>query len=256
MSIPGLSPLFPQVHCTESGEICQVTAGESEINAATSVMALALASSAVGHSRLDLRKTYFLAAGIAGVNPKLATLGGVGIARFAVQVALQYEIDAREMPEGFNTGYLPYGVNSSRDYPVTQYGTEVMELNSVLRDAAVDLARRAKLNDTAGAAAHRALYADAEDDVYQAATQGPAVSACDAATSDVYYSGTMLSETFETTTRIWTNQTETTYCMTAQEDVAVLQALMRAHLWGLVDYTRAIVLRTGKRGNLPILILS
>ena len=66
----------------------------------------------------------------------------------------------------------------------------------------------------------------------------------------------MLSETFETTTRIWTNQTETTYCMTAQEDVAVLQALMRAHLWGLVDYTRAIVLRTGKRGNLPILILS
>lgn len=219
-------------------------------------MSLALASSAVGPSGFDLRKTYFLAAGIAGVNPKLSTLGGVALARFAIQVALQYEMDAREMPQDFSTGYLPYGVNSSQDYPVTQYGTEVMELNAALRDAVLKFARAAKLNDTVGAAAHRALYAAADGGEYEAATKGPDVHACDTATSDVYYSGTLLSEAFEATTRIWTNQTDTTYCMTAQEDVAVLQALMRAHLWGLVDYTRAIVLRTGERAGITLTVHS
>lgn len=28
ITIPGLSPLFPQVHCTSDGEICQVVTGE------------------------------------------------------------------------------------------------------------------------------------------------------------------------------------------------------------------------------------
>ena len=43
-------------------------------------------------------------AGIAGVSPKVATLGSVTFARYAVQVALQYEFDAREIPDNFTTG--------------------------------------------------------------------------------------------------------------------------------------------------------
>ena len=43
--------------------------------------------------------------GIAGINPKIATLGSVTFARYAVQVALQYEFDAREIPDNFTTGY-------------------------------------------------------------------------------------------------------------------------------------------------------
>ena len=27
ITIPGLSPLFPDVHCTANGEICQITTG-------------------------------------------------------------------------------------------------------------------------------------------------------------------------------------------------------------------------------------
>lgn len=26
--MPGISPLFPEVHCTQDGEICQVVTGE------------------------------------------------------------------------------------------------------------------------------------------------------------------------------------------------------------------------------------
>ena len=70
----------------------------TEINAANSMNALTF-------SRLfDLTTTYFLIAGIAGINPKIATLGSVTFAKYAVQVALQYEFDAREIPANFTTG--------------------------------------------------------------------------------------------------------------------------------------------------------
>lgn len=69
-----------------------------EINAAASITALTFSP------KFNLKKTYFLIAGIAGINPKIGTLGSVTFARYAVQVALQYEIDAREIPENFSTG--------------------------------------------------------------------------------------------------------------------------------------------------------
>ena len=80
ITIPGFSPLFPDAHCTADGQICQMVTGESEINAATSVSAL------VFSGYFDLKKTYFLIAGIAGVNPEVATLGSVTFAKYAVQV--------------------------------------------------------------------------------------------------------------------------------------------------------------------------
>ncbi|KAI2463500.1 putative purine nucleoside permease [Annulohypoxylon bovei var. microspora] len=244
ISVPGLSPLYPHVHCTEHGEICQLTVGESEINAAASTMAFLLSE------RFDLSKTYFLLAGIAGINPKLGTLGSIALSRFSVQVGLQYEIDAREMPANFSTGYFSYGANAPDQYPSTVYGTEVMEVNENLRDAAVKLARNAKLADSTGAAEYRAKYS-AGGALYAAATDGPGVITCDSATSDVYFSGAMLSEAFENTTMLWTNQSTVTYCMTAQEDSAVLQALLRAAVWGLADFSRVILMRSGSDFDRP-----
>jgi purine nucleoside permease len=103
ISTLGLSMLFLHVHCVEDYSVCQVTTGESEINAAATATALTLSPT------FDFSATYFLLGGIAGVNPKYSTLGGVALARYAVQVALQYELDAREMPENFTAGYFPYG---------------------------------------------------------------------------------------------------------------------------------------------------
>jgi purine nucleoside permease len=82
----------------------------------------------------DLRKTYFMIAGIAGINPDVATIGGVTFVRFAVQLELEYEIDAREMPSNFSTGYWGLGADAPGEYPVNIYGTEVFELNVNLRD--------------------------------------------------------------------------------------------------------------------------
>ena len=91
VSVIGLSPLYPEVHCTKDSSVCQVVTGESEINAATTITAL------VRSPKFDLTTTYFMIAGIAGVNPKVATLGSVAFAKYAVQIALEYEFDAREV---------------------------------------------------------------------------------------------------------------------------------------------------------------
>ena len=91
ISVVGFSPLYPEAHCTEDGSVCQVITGESEINAATSIASL------VKSPKFDLTTTYFFIAGIAGVNPKVATLGSVAFAKYAIQVALEYEFDAREV---------------------------------------------------------------------------------------------------------------------------------------------------------------
>ena len=69
-----------------------------EINAANSMNALTFSG------LFDFTTTYFLIAGIAGVSPKVATLGSVTFAKYAVSVELQYEFDAREIPANFTTG--------------------------------------------------------------------------------------------------------------------------------------------------------
>lgn len=104
--MPGTSPLYSDVHCTLNGEVCQIITGEAEINAANSINALTFSG------LFDLRKTYFFIAGIAGVSPKVATLGSVTFARYAVQVALQYEFDAREIPANFSTGQVKFILTS------------------------------------------------------------------------------------------------------------------------------------------------
>lgn len=237
ITIPGLSMLFPQVHCLADYSVCQVTTGEGEINAASTISAVVLSDN------FDLRKTYFMIAGIGGVNPKLGTLGSVALSRYGVQVALQYEFDAREMPDNFTTGYFAYGTDQPNEYPQNLYGTEVFEVNTALRDIAFTFATRANLSDNPTAAEYRARYAPAGE-LYAAATQAPSVIKCDTVTDDVYFSGVLLGEAFENVTSLWTNGSGA-YCMTAQEDNATLEVMVRAAIQGLVDFARIIFMRTG-----------
>lgn len=235
--------LFPHVHCTADYQICQVTTGESEINAASTI------SSVVLSDKFDLTSTYFMIAGIAGVSPKWSTTGGVALNRYAVQVALQYEFDAREMPENFTTGYWGFDTYLPDTMPGEWYGTEVFEVNEDLRQLAYKFASKANLSDSTVAAAYRARYAG-NGEIYTAGTQPPSVVLCDGATSDVYYSGTLLADAFDNTTTLWTNGTGN-YCMTAQEDNATLEVLLRAAIEGLVDFARIIVMRTGSDFDRP-----
>lgn len=243
ITVPGFSPLFPQAHCLADGSVCQLTTGESEINAASTISALMLTP------LFDLSKTYFLIAGIAGINPKHGTLGDVAFSKYAIQVALQYEFDAREIPSNYSTGYIPQGAFAPDQYPTSIYGTEVFEVNEALRDIAVKFAKGQKFNDSSAAVAYRAHYAGGSG-IYTAATKKPGVITCDVATSDVYYSGTLLGEAFENTTTLFTNGSGV-YCMTAQEDNATLEAMIRAAKNKVVDFSRIIIMRTASDFDRP-----
>lgn len=178
----------------------------------------------------------------------MATLGSVTFARYAVQVALQYEFDAREIPANFTTGYVPQGSTSPTEYPQSIYGTEVFEVNDALRQLAIGFAKTAKLNDSTDAMAYRANYATTNG--YAAGAEAPSVVGCDVATSDVYFSGTLLSEAFENTTKLFTNGSGV-YCTTAQEDNATLEALLRGAISNITDFSRIIVMRTASDFDRP-----
>ncbi|RDX44750.1 purine nucleoside permease [Lentinus brumalis] len=242
ITVPGFSPLFPQAHCTADGDICQLVTGEAEINAAATITAL------VNSPHFNLTQTYFLIAGIAGISPKLGTLGTVTFARFAVQVGLQYEFDAREKPDNFTTGYVPQGSFSPDEFPQELYGTEVFEVNENLRQFAIRMAKKGRLADNEPSRTYRTNYAS--DPAFAAGAGPPSVVACDTATSDQFWTGALLGAAFEDTTKLFTNGTGT-YCTTQQEDNATLEALLRGALTRRVDFSRVIIMRTASDFDRP-----
>jgi purine nucleoside permease len=198
----------------------------------------------------NLTNTYFLIAGIAGVNPRMGTINDVTFSRFTVQVALQYEFDAREIPGNFSTGYVPQGAQAPNQYPKTLYGTEVFEVNDNLRQYVYNITKNIKPKDTPIAANYRQNYKAPEPNIYKEAARSPKILKCDIACSDVYFSGTLLSEAFDNTTRLLTNGSGIP-CMTAQEDNATLEPMIRFAQHKLIDFSRIIILRSAADFDRP-----
>lgn len=231
VDVPGLSPLFPNITCTSNSDICLATLGEGEINAASSMTAL------LYNSKFNLTQTYFVVNGIAGINPAMGTIGSVGFPRYAVQFGLQYGLDGREVPANWSSSFWNYGTSQPDQYPGWFYGTEVFGLNTALRDKVFSFATQALLNDTQLAQEQRAAYPTSP------ARNAPAVFQGDVMTSDLYYTGAMFGDMAANITLELTNHTGA-YALTAQEDNAVLETLVRAHKACVADYGRTILYRS------------
>ena len=67
--------------------------------------------------RFDLSKAYWIVAAIAGVDPNKASVASTAWAKFVVDGDLSYQIDARESPRGWSTGYVPLGRSSPYQGP-------------------------------------------------------------------------------------------------------------------------------------------
>src|SRR5689334_18894356 len=78
-----------------------IVTGVGTAKAAASIMALGL------DRRFDLRKAYWLVAGIAGIDPADGSLGSAAWAEWVVDGDIAHEIDAREIPPDWKTGYVP-----------------------------------------------------------------------------------------------------------------------------------------------------
>ncbi|MGO9451277.1 MAG: purine-nucleoside phosphorylase [Candidatus Binataceae bacterium] len=240
IAVPGLPALYPVVRCNADG-VCNVITGEGHANAAASIMALLLSR------QFELTHTYFLIAGIAGVDPKRATVGSAAWARYVVDFGLESEIDAREMPAGWESGYFAIGSTGPGQLPkstVKAYATEQFELNETLLQKILSLSSGVKLADSRAAQAYRAHYPAAP------ANQLPKILQCDTASGDTFWQGRLLGIHAEQWVALMT-QGKGVYCTTEQEDNATMAALTRGAQAGLIDISRVALLRTASDFDRP-----
>ena len=215
-----------------------MTTDMGHANAATSMMALTFSNV------FDLRKTYFLVAGIAGIDPMQGTLGSPAWAKYLVDFGLQWEIDSREKPGDWPSGFIAIGATHPEDPPKFQYHTEAFELNSKLADIAFTLSKDVPLADSPEAEATRAKY------TFTPANRPPQVLQCDTLSADTWWAGNLIGERAQAWTKQLTHN-KGTYCTTQQEDNATYAALIRAARAGRADSNRVAVLRAGADFDRP-----
>jgi purine nucleoside permease len=235
--VPGLSADFPAVKCT-ADDVCLLTTGMGHANAAASTTALVLSR------RFDLSQAYFVVTGIAGIDPNVGTLGSAAWARWLVDYGLAHEIDARELPAGWDTGYFGIMTPDPATKPKFDYRTELFQLDEALLQKALALSRGAPLADNDKAKAYRSLYPQ------PAARAAPAVLQCDTAAGDTWWHGERLGVRATRWTQLLTDG-RGTYCTTQQEDNATYEALKRGAAAGRLDLARVAVLRTGANFDRP-----
>ncbi|KAF2193351.1 NUP-domain-containing protein [Zopfia rhizophila CBS 207.26] len=194
--IPGLSPLFPDVHCIANGNIRQLTTGKGEINAAIT------ANSLLVPPRFDF------------IGPTFSSL---------------QELDTRDIPENFTTGYIPQSSKSPGDHG--------------LRRQARPFVDRAYLNDSDNAVVYQSHFTTRAQ-IYHAAASPPEVVECNVVTADTWFSGSKFGEAIDAYVKLVTNGTGA-YCTAAQKDNTILGALLRGAMAKLVDFDRVIIIRTG-----------
>src|SRR5215472_8850704 len=127
--------------------------GVGTAKAAASVMALGL------DPRFDLRKAYWVVAGIAGIDPADGSLGSAAWAEWVVDGDMGHEIDAREIPPDWKTGYVPLRKSKPYELPrrVPNEG-ESYHLNPGLVEWAYRLTRNVELPDSDAMRRRREQY--------------------------------------------------------------------------------------------------
>ncbi len=235
--VPGLSSDYPQLRCNADG-VCQMTTGMGHANAAASMMAVLFSG------RFDLRRAYFLIAGIAGIDPARGTIGSAAWTRYVVDMGIAHEIDARDLPPGWHDGYFGVLTDSPDVKPSLDYRTEVYKLDESLLQRALQLSHAVQLEDSPDVIAYRRHYPHAP------ANAGPMVIQCDTLTDDAWWAGRHLGEHAGSWMRLMTDGAGV-YCTTQQEDNATLAALTRGSQSGLADLGRVAVLRTGSDFDRP-----
>ena len=228
--VAGMDADFPDVSCNAQG-LCVITTGMGFANAASTLSAL------IYSQAFDLRRTYFIIDGIAGVDPKDGTLGSVHWARYAVDATLRHDIDPRQMPADWTTSFVGLGSAAPGQKPTHLAGTEIYQLNETLLQKAFALSRDTSLVDSPEAQAYRQHYDGT------IAIGAPIVSICDTSSADLYWHGSVMAEQVEAWTALLSDG-KANYCTSQMEDNSTLTALQRGADAGLVDFNRVALLRS------------
>ena len=221
---------YHPVRMNNSGEMAVLT-GQGTAHAAATIMALGL------DPRFDFSHAYWLIAGIAGGNPERVSLGSAAWARWVVDGDLGYEIDPREMPSDWSTGYVPLRKTRPWEPPVAPLDGQVYELNNQLAQWACDLTRSIPLADSAALQEVRGHFDGA------AAQRPPFVTLGDEISSSTYWHG-KLSDAWANQWVSYFTGGKAQFATTAMEDTGTLQSLKYLAQAGRIDWKRILVLRT------------
>jgi len=221
---------YHPLRMNDEGELAIVT-GEGGSHAAASIMALGL------DPRFDLTHAYWLVAAIAGGCPERVSLASAAWARWVVDGDLAYEIDAREIPKGWTTGYIPLGKDSPFEEPAKPQPGQVYALNQGLVDWAYNLTRATPLGDTPQLQAARSQFEGA------AADRPPFVTLGDEVSASTFWHGRLMDAWAQRWVPYFTSG-HGVFATTAMEDSGILQSLQFLSNAGRADWRRVMVLRT------------
>jgi len=225
-----LPSAYHAVRMNHDGEMAVLT-GQGTANAAATIMALGL------DPRFDLTHAYWIVAGIAGGSPDRISLGSAAWARWVVDSDLGYEIDAREIPSDWPTGYIPLRKARPFEPPATPQENQMFALNPALADWAFNLTKSVPLTDSGKLQEVRSHF-DGE-----AAHLPPHVVMGDEISSSTYWHGKL----FDAWATQWMNYFtggKGQFATTAMEDTGTLLSLKHLADAKRVDYQRVMVLRT------------
>ena len=223
----------------EKGVLAMVT-GVGSIRSAASVMALGM------DPRFDLTKAYWLVAGIAGVDPGDATGGSAVWAEWLVDGDLNHEIDAREIPDDWETGIFPIDQTEPYQQPVPDItGGEVFRLSPKLVNWAYQLTQDIPLEDTEALQQMRARFVN-----YPKAQKPPTVMKGDHVASMTFWHGKLMNTWANQWMKYWTDG-QGEFVTSAMEDTGTAQSLHFLDAAGKVDADRLLVLRTASNFTMP-----
>jgi purine nucleoside permease len=228
---------FHDLRMNRDGVLAVLT-GVGTAKAASAIMGLGM------DPRFDLTKSYWLVAGIAGVNPERASLGSAAWAEWVVDGDLAREIDAREIPAGWKTGYLPLRGSAPYEQPRDSSEGEVYQLDPALVDWAFHLTERIQLADSPAMQAARSPYP------FPNARRPPFVLKGDTLSSGTFWHGRLLDEWARNWVRYHTGD-KGNFVTTAMEDTGTLQSLTLLAKAGRADLHRVLVLRTVSNYDQP-----
>jgi len=164
-------------------------------------------------------------------------------AKYVVDGDLSYQIDAREIPEDWSTGYVPLGRSSPYQPPPQPFNSngvqQVYQLNCSLVDWAFQLTQNTMLPDDSTLQQVRAGYP-----IYPNALKPPFVLEGDDLAADTFWLGDLLNTWAENWISYWT-MNKGSFAMGDFEDAGVLQALQFLSNAGRADQNRVLVLRSG-----------
>jgi purine nucleoside permease len=214
----------------DQGEMAVLT-GQGTAHAAATIMAVGL------DPRFDFSRAYWLVAGIAGGSPDRISLGSAAWARWVVDGDLGYEIDAREIPSDWPTGYLPLRKKTPFEAPAEPLEGQVYEVNPGLAAWAFNLTRTTPLDDSDKLKEIRSHF---DGDASQRA---PYVTMGDEISSSTYWHGKLM-DAWATEWVKYFSGGKGEFATTAMEDTGTLQSLRYLARAGRVDLNRVMVLRT------------